>query len=553
MRADFLARKRANTQRPSVLAGSDIANDVVRRVVDRCLSRIDASEQRLDALLYELVYQEERRLAHAEANPQAQADHDFLRSVRRGLARGDAAQVRGLLRAAVARYAREISGFFDLRVYGVATRVLPPALAALMHGVRPGPELFRVQDRILIEGETRALAAAIQRGTVVLVPTHVSNLDSLILGYVIFALGLPPFAYGAGLNLFANPLTRFFMRNLGAFTVDRQKSCPVYRATLKEYMTLLLERGQHVLFFPGGTRSRAGDIESHLKLGLLGTAVTAFSNLVRGGRARPISIVPCTLSYPLVLEASSLVADYLRQEGRSRYLELGDEFERPARWYDFLRRLSQLDLQVHVRFGRPLDILGHPIDQLGASHGPGGHPLDPARYLWAEGRPIEDAARDAQYTQLLAQRVLQSYRELSTALPSSVLAFSAFERLRARFPQLDVFRLLRALADGAVLDLNEVRGDVDLTLGRLRALAAEGALALAPELGEASAQDVITRGAATLSSYHRVPALSFEQGQLRVRDPALLFYYRNRLDGYGLLGAPTLAELVAQRGDRRAA
>ena len=195
-----------------------------------------------------------------------------------------------------------------------------------------------------------ALRASARAGTLVFVPTHVSNLDSLLLGYSIYALGLPPVAYGAGLNLFTNALTGYFMRNLGAFTVDRKKEDPLYRAAVKEYMTVLLEHGQHTLFFPGGTRSRSGAIEQQLKLGFLGTAVTAFRNRrARDPRSPPIFIVPCTLSYPLVLEASSLVEQYLQAEGGPHFVDVRDEFERPERWFDFLLQLAELDVRVHVR------------------------------------------------------------------------------------------------------------------------------------------------------------------------------------------------------------
>ena len=51
-------------------------------------------------------------------------------------------------------------------------------------------------------------------------------MDSLVLGYAIYRLGLPPVIYGAGLNLFSNPLVGFFMHNLGAYTVDRRKRDP---------------------------------------------------------------------------------------------------------------------------------------------------------------------------------------------------------------------------------------------------------------------------------------------------------------------------------------
>lgn len=545
--ASHASRPAPGTKRPTVLAGAAIAPEVVRRVVARVLQGRGAGEPRLDEVLFETVYQEERRLAHAPADARAEADGRFVADLRRGIARGGEERLRELLRAAVLRYAEEISGFFDPRVYRFATRAVPPALAALMHGGRPSPALFDVEDRVLIEGEIEALRAATARGTVVLVPTHVSNLDSLLLGYAIFALGLPPFAYGAGLNLFENRLTGYFMRNLGAFTVDRQKTDPLYRAALKEYMTVLLERGQHVLFFPGGTRSRAGAIESRLKLGLLGTALSAFGNLQRAGRPRPLFIVPCALSYPLVLEASSLIGEYLRSEGGPQYLELRDEFEHPRRWYDFLRGLSQLDVRVHVRVGQPLDVLGHPVDLDGVSRGPGGYELDAAGYLRVGGAPCEDAARDAEYTRLLAERVQESYRRLSVGLPSSLLAFVLFERLRLRYPQLDIFRLLRVLGDHTSVPVADLRDDLSAALPSLGALEARGALALSPELRAASVDQVMASAVATLSSYHSVPALTRRGGSLRVGDPALLFYYRNRLDGYGLLGSPTLRELFAAR------
>ena len=39
----------------------------------------------------------------------------------------------------------------------------------------------------------------------------------------LFRLGLPPYTYGAGLNLFSNKMIGFFMHNLGAYKVDRRK------------------------------------------------------------------------------------------------------------------------------------------------------------------------------------------------------------------------------------------------------------------------------------------------------------------------------------------
>jgi glycerol-3-phosphate O-acyltransferase len=454
------------------------------------------------------------------------------------------------------RYTNEISGHFDPRVYGFATHLLPPALSVLLHGGRPGRRLFHLRDRLLIEGECEALRAAARAGTVVLVSTHVSNLDSLLLGYAIYALGLPPVAYGAGLNLFANPLTGFFMRNLGAFTVDRTKSDPLYRAAVKEYTTVLLEHGQHALFFSGGTRSRSGAIEQRLKLGLLGTAVTAFGNArKRDPRSRPVFIVPCTLSYPLVLEASSLVEQYLRAEGGPQFVDMRDEFERPERWFDFLLQLSQLDVRVHVRVGPPLDFTGNRIDARGVSYDDRGRPLDAARYLRAPdadgqpvGQPVPDAARDAEYTRGLASALVSAFHRGAVALPSSVLAFVAFERLRRALPRLDIFRLLRVLGPQATLRAEELRPDIEAVLASLFRLEAEGAIHVAPELREKGVDAVLDQGARTLSRYHRVPALTRDGEGFHVGDSTLLFYYRNRLHGFGLPSALGIDEIPVRAG-----
>jgi glycerol-3-phosphate O-acyltransferase len=160
---------------------------------------------------------------------------------------------------------------------------------------------------------------------------------------------------------------------------------------------------------------------------------------------------------------------------------------------------------------------------------------------------VEDEARDAEYTRMLGERVLGAYRRAAVALPSSVVAFALFERLRSTCPQLDIFRLLRVLGAHTPVRLEELRPVVAATLAELRALATRGAITLAPELRGPSLDAVIERGLETLSSYHYTPALRRSGGAVEVGDPALLFYYRNRLDGYGLLESPSVCEMLSRR------
>jgi len=520
-----------------VLSGDDIRSDVLQRVVDGVLSRSEnAQGPHLYEVVTETLYAEKQRLAHADPDPRTSDDREFVWHLRRALLIGE--PLPELIYEIVDRYTREIAGHFDPRVYRLATRVVPAGLSALLHGFTiHAPKAFDIEDRIVIQGEVGALRALARVGTVILAPTHVSNLDSLVLGSAIHTLGLPPFAYGAGLNLFSSALVGFFMKNLGAYTVDRRKTDPVYRSTLKEYATVLLERGQHTLFFPGGTRSRSGGIETHLKMGLLGTAPIAFRHALEAGAPHPrVFVVPCTLTYPIVLEASTLVGDYLRSEGGPHYLDARDEFDRPQRWLDFLASLRQLDERVYLRIAPPLDWLGNAVDERGISHDPAGRPFDPARYLMRRGVLVEDDERDAEYTRQLASKLTAAYERESVALAANVLAFVLFERLRSELVQPNLFRFLRSLGPERGVPVGAVLSDLARALSDLASIEKRGDIKCSSELRDTNAPGVMKDGLATLTAYHAVPVVERLGDEIHVTDPALLFYYRNRLDACGLLG-----------------
>ncbi len=525
-----------------MLAGTEIAGDVVHRVVEKVLTRTE--KRTLEEIIHETIFAEQTRLAHLKGASDV-PDRQFVTWLRHELAHAGESKRPELVRTIVERYAREISGHFDPRVYRLATGVVRKALGALFHSMLPGlilsrRELFDVHDRVLIEGEVGQLRSLERLGTIILAPTHVSNLDSVILGHAIDRMSLPPFAYGAGLNLFQSQLMGFFMRNLGAYTVDRKKTDPLYRATLKEYATVLLERGQHNLFFPGGTRARSGAVETHLKKGLLGTSIRAYRGALATGAPHPrIFIVPCTLTYPLVLEASSLIEQYLRAEGGAHYVELRDEFDQPTKWIEFTRHLLKLDLRIHLRIGRALDPMGNEVDEEGRSLGPRGGEVDPARYLLAGGRLVEDAARDAEHTRMLASRLVTTYRRDTVALPTSALAFVVFDRLRREAGEPDLFRFLRGMDGDTHVPVDVVRSDLERLFVELRDLERAKKLRTESGLTEKEPLEVMNEALETFGTNRASPVLVRTGGHVHVRDPNLLFFYRNRLDGYGLFGAPS--------------
>lgn len=525
-----------------------MASEVVGRMVERMLARAESGTgQPVEEVINETLYHEHLRLSKAGSSDEAKADRAFYSKIRHELPRASVNRQQRLLHEIVERYAREIQGHFDPKAYAVATKFAPPMMNALLNGLSPGRLVTRLRDvpsldeHLIIQGEVETLQRLHERGTIMLTPTHSSNLDSMVLGLALHRMGLPPFTYGAGLNLFSNPIVGYFMHNLGAYTVDRLKTDPLYRETLKEYATVTLEFDADNLFFPGGTRSRSGAVEAYLKKGLLGTSIAAYrQNVMRGKETSNIYIVPCTISYPLVLEASTLIDDYLREAGKQRYIIVDDEFSKVRRWLDFLRGLFALDLRIYITIGKPLDPFGNDVDEQGNSLDPRGRKINPSEYLLIDGEVGEDGVRDSVYTGNVARRLVGAFQKENVALPTNVLAFAFFELLRKKSNERDLYRFLRGLGPEISLPMPDVEQQLALLLEELQALAGKGGIRLSQSVGSGDIPEIMRRALKSFGIYHTTPVIQRKGVRLHVGDGNLIFYYRNRLDGYGLMGTRRL-------------
>ncbi|HZJ63067.1 MAG TPA: 1-acyl-sn-glycerol-3-phosphate acyltransferase, partial [Kofleriaceae bacterium] len=403
--------ERFNADREHLLA------EVERRVVARKVAEARAGgDASLEYVLNDVAYCEIRRL---EAGNGKSAAIDRWRDLSRRLLAMTEADKQDELRDLVRHYGRDVVGNFDPRVYRFATGVAPSLLGFVFSPIgslREGMKAMRNLDaRIHADGELDVAHACAERGTLIVTPTHSSNMDSPAIGLGLLRAGLPPTTYGAGKNLFSNPFISYFMRNLGAYRVDRRLKFELYKDVLKEYSTVLLEHGYHSLFFPGGTRCRSNIVEKNLKLGLLGTTVTAYKNCVRDGAAhKRLYIVPVTINYRLVLEAETLIDDYLAETGKSRYIITDDEFSRIGRIVEFFRKIVVHEGSVVVRFGRPLDPFGNDITDDGESIDRAGRKIDPASFVrGADGEVSDDDQRDAEYTRALGRRLAAAYPRLT--------------------------------------------------------------------------------------------------------------------------------------------
>ena len=362
-----------------------------------------------------------------------------------------------ILEIIVRRYGSEIQGNFNKDTYWFARRFLTSAFTRLLNaasaknvwkfwGMR-----HRLQERIQAIGEVEHIRELSKKGTVVLVPTHFSNLDSILIGLTVDYVGLPAFSYGAGLNLFNTGTLAYFMNRLGAYRIDRRKKSSIYLETLKAYSNLSIQRGVHSLFFPGGTRSRSGQIENRLKLGMLGTVIEAQQTMYKEGKDEKIFVVPLMLGYHFVLEAKSLIEQHLKSTGKEQYYSK-DEFRSYFKLAKFFWQFFGKSSEIAVTFGKPFDVLGNDVDENGVSHGKNGEVIDTKNYFVSNGEVNTDKQRDIVYTKLLGEKIVERFYSENVVLSSHVVAFTAFNYIKHEHSELDIYDLMRIPVKGIVFD-----------------------------------------------------------------------------------------------------
>lgn len=498
---------------------------VVQEFVSRARRRALAlpTAERI-AVFEDTVFHERKRLDKQGGDPE---EVEQVEALATALVRGTDDAVVDAAMTVVSTWADEIHGRFSMRAYNFATSTFPPALAALLTA-RPRRLRdwdLRVEHRMEVDGDLPLLRKLAEEATLILAPTHISNLDSPLIGLALTLAGLPPFQYGAGLNLFSNPVLGWWMRRLGAYTVDRTKRAWLYKDVLKDYSVYQLRNRHHSLFFPGGTRSRSGAIEDKVKKGLLGTGVLAWQEMLDEGRPdADVYVVPLTLSFQLTLEANTLIDDFLAEAGKQRYIITDDEFAEPRAIAQFARRVLSLDDAIVCRFGDPLDVLGRPVpkdalERRAASSRRKGYVCD------RDGKVQWDPQRDRVYTDLLADALVEAWPKGATLMSTHLASWTAWKMLEEQLGTSDPFRIVRASGARRRVQMRAYLDRLAKALESANAGAARGDFHVSLE---SSASAVFEHAAKSFEAYHRSRAIRRDGDDLFVEDPRLCLYYRNR-------------------------
>lgn len=185
-----------------------------------------------------------------------------------------------------------------------------------------------------------------RRAPLILVPSHKSHVDYMVISYVFLRHDFIPPHIVAGANLSFFPVGALLRRS-GAFFLRRTlQGQPFYRLIFRRYLWKLVREGYPIEFFMEGGRSRTGKLLPP-KMGVLSMLLEG----VRAGEFKDLQFIPINISYERVVETNSYRKELTGEEKvaesvggvvkasrvlSSRYGRIYVTFEEPVRLSEWL-------------------------------------------------------------------------------------------------------------------------------------------------------------------------------------------------------------------------
>lgn len=202
---------------------------------------------------------------------------------------------------------------------------------------------YRIYDGFEVDEEgLEKVRDAARTSSIVLIPSHKSHVDYLIISYLFYHYGLTTPLIAAGVNLSFWPLGPIF-RRAGAFFIRRSfKGEKLYPVVFREYLVNIMEQGYPIEFFIEGTRSRTGKLIKP-KYGMLDMIVRAFAS----GRVESVKLVPISVGYERIIEEGAYKSEQLGGEKEKE--SLGGLLKTP-------KVLTSKYGRLYVEFDDPIDL-----------------------------------------------------------------------------------------------------------------------------------------------------------------------------------------------------
>ena len=181
-----------------------------------------------------------------------------------------------------------------------------------------------------------------RKSPIVIVPSHKSHIDYLLISYLFYRNGLIPPHIAAGANLSFFPLGVIF-RGSGAFFLRRSfHGQPIYASIFRHYFRKLIRDGHWLEFFLEGGRSRTGKLLPP-KFGLLKHVLEA----VADGLQPDVVLMPTNFGYERLIE----------EKAYRKELEGGEKkAESPVEVLKATSVLVHKYGRIRIQFGQPMSV-----------------------------------------------------------------------------------------------------------------------------------------------------------------------------------------------------
>jgi glycerol-3-phosphate O-acyltransferase len=299
----------------------------------------------------------------------------------------------------------------------------------------------KMYDGVVIDKEgIERLREASRDASLVLLPSHKSHIDYLVLSDMLYGNALMPPLIAAGENLSFWPIG-ILLRRGGAFFIRRSfQDDSLYPALVEAYVRKLIAEGFTIEFFLEGGRSRTGKALPP-KYGLLSMVFDSALKL----NGTKVKLVPISIGYERIIEERSFVHELSGGDKQSE--NVGDLIKSSSILRSKWGRL-------YVQFGEIIDFddVKEELMRRAGSEFPGEETITP------------DRQRNA--VRALAHKVMYSINEVTVVTPAALVATALLSHQKRGMTRASLLTACQDLL--ATLDVMDARIAHQLRIGDAR-------------------------------------------------------------------------------------
>jgi len=299
----------------------------------------------------------------------------------------------------------------------------------------------KMYDGVVIDKEgIERLREASRDASLVLLPSHKSHIDYLVLSDMLYGNALMPPLIAAGENLSFWPIG-ILLRRGGAFFIRRSfQDDSLYPALVEAYVRKLIAEGFTIEFFLEGGRSRTGKALPP-KYGLLSMVFDSALKL----NGTKVKLVPISIGYERIIEERSFVHELSGGDKQSE--NVGDLIKSSSILRSKWGRL-------YVQFGEIIDFddVKEELMRRAGSEFPGEETITPERQ--------RNAVR------ALAHKVMYSINEVTVVTPAALVATALLSHQKRGMTRASLLTACQDLL--ATLDVMDARIAHQLRIGDAR-------------------------------------------------------------------------------------